>query len=91
GNIYPNNVSGPILDRFIKEQSGTNVPKGIIPNYEIPTLRDDQWYFNNGYSNGGALSNDRKKIFTQGDYSFSHWDSFDDVVIVSKTGDITLS
>ncbi|WNF35929.1 prepilin-type N-terminal cleavage/methylation domain-containing protein [Bacillaceae bacterium IKA-2] len=83
---HPASMSTNITSKFIKESI---VPTFDMPIYDLPPVKSDQWYEDNGYVSGGDLANGRK-IFTHNNYSFSSSQTFNNVIIVSK-GDITLS
>lgn len=90
GNLkHPASMSSSITSKFIKTDS---IPKVEIPNYSLPSLKSDQWYANNGYSN--SLSVNSAKIFDNnvnisiGQNHLSGSNTFN-AIIVSK-GDINV-
>lgn len=59
-----------------------------FPNVSMPKFRDKEWYREKGYSNNTTPQNGMRYYGSA--YSFSTWNSYSDVVIVSS-GDIILS
>ncbi|NEU29788.1 prepilin-type N-terminal cleavage/methylation domain-containing protein [bacterium LRH843] len=94
GHIYyTGNMSVPsffnIHDPSFPAKKVDSVPSFQMPNYDIPRLKPDKWYADNGYVSGGSLANS-KRIFSKTDYAFTSSNTFRDVIIVSN-GNITLS
>jgi len=84
---HPGSMSSSILDKC--EEVDT-VPGFTIPAYEMPSVKSDDFYSTRGYVSSGALA-DNLRIFADS-YTSSSWvDSVENVIIVAKTGDITLT
>jgi len=77
------NVVGDLT--YVNELPMPDQTKLNLPS--MPSLHPDSWYYERGYVAGGALVNG-SKIFVN-NYSFAKSDSFNNVIIVSKS-DITL-
>ena len=82
-----------ILDKCIKVPSVRQV---VMPGYEIPQAKDNQWYYDHGYEymSSGDLSNGIwifGPSYTDSDKWQYSSDSTKNVVIVATTGDITLN
>ena len=63
-----------------------------IPSYGMPVLKPSSWFEdpNNGYSTSATLQSG-KKFYSEGDVTYNLGNqSFSDVVIVSRTGDIVI-
>ncbi|NSW89336.1 MAG: hypothetical protein HPY74_01415 [Firmicutes bacterium] len=82
---YPTNMGSHITSKCTKVDS---VPGFDMPDYGMPPLKPDNWYFENGYVSGGPLT-DGKKIFSSTNYTNTNWQDCENVIIVSKR-DITL-
>ena len=82
---YPPGMGSHITSKCIWTE---NVPGFDMPEYEIPPLRPDEWYYENGYVTGGPLTNG-KKIFSSTSYTDTNWQDVENVIVVSK-GDITI-
>ncbi|WP_165076434.1 PKD domain-containing protein [Methanogenium sp. MK-MG] len=84
---YPNSLDPSILNKCVKVDS---VPGFVIPDYDMPPVKSDTWYSSRGYVSGGYLADDMK-IFADS-YASSSWrPSAENVVLVAKAGDITLT
>jgi len=66
------------------------VPGFTMPAQAIPTVKSDAWYAARGYVSSGALA-DNLKIFANS-YSSSSWsNTVSNVVIIAKSGDISIT
>jgi PKD repeat protein len=66
------------------------VPGFTMPSQAIPSVKSDAWYAARGYVPSGALA-DNLKIFANS-YSSSSWsNTVSNVVIIAKTGDISIT
>lgn len=88
GNLtHPSSMSSSITSKFIKV---TSVPDVDMPDHEIPPIKEDAWFNSRGYVSGGTL-NSNMKIFADS-YTSSSWrPTIDNVIIVAKDGDITIT
>ena len=81
--VYPQNI----LDKCIHQAS---VPGFDMPDEGLPPLRPNDWYAARGYVSGGPLASNLK-IFADG-YSSTTWkESAYNVIIIARSGDITLT
>lgn len=83
---YPNNYDQNILSKCIKWDK---VPGFTIPD-GLPSLKPDDWYSSNGYGTGGLLTSGMK-VFADSYSSTGYRPSATNVIIVAKTGDITIT
>lgn len=81
----PNSYSTSILSKMIKQPS---VPGFTMPIYDIPPLKSDSWYTQNGYVvDDGTLGNN-KKIFSKTNFNFTgHGNN----IIIASKGDININ
>ncbi|PKL64669.1 MAG: hypothetical protein CVV32_08200 [Methanomicrobiales archaeon HGW-Methanomicrobiales-3] len=84
--IYPNGMSTAITDKCIKQAS---VPGFLIPDPVIPQAKPAAWYADRGYVAGGPLTNNKKIIAES--YSSTGGPSASNVIVVARTGDISLT
>lgn len=63
----------------------TSIP---VPNFPIPPVKADQWYQNKGYTSN-TTPHDNMKYYGDS-YTFPTWETFDNVIVVAKTGNIKL-
>ncbi|HPQ76290.1 MAG TPA: hypothetical protein PLM96_06580, partial [Methanoregulaceae archaeon] len=81
--VYPQNI----LDKCIPR---TSVPRFDMPDEGLPPLRPNDWYAARGYVSGGPLASNLK-IFADS-YSSTTWkESAYNVIIIARSGDITLT
>jgi prepilin-type N-terminal cleavage/methylation domain-containing protein len=91
--VHPSSYSQQILSKVIKQQ---NVAMESVPDFELPALREDNWYTEHGFTKT-IKGNENVKLFGANIQIDSHYnanvgkyiDSFTNFTIVSK-GDITI-
>jgi|GEM_PF-633135 len=83
----PDNYDAGILAKCIHQAT---VPGFTIPDQEIPTTKPADWYVSKGYVPDGELTSNLK-VFADS-YSSTVWrSSATNVVIIARTGDITIT
>ena len=83
----PGNYPTEITSKCIYQPT---VPGFTMPSQAIPSVKSDAWYAARGYVPSGALA-DNLKIFANS-YSSSSWsNTVSNVVIIAKTGDISIT
>ncbi|NLC67546.1 MAG: hypothetical protein GX754_01925 [Clostridiaceae bacterium] len=84
---HPPYMGANITSKCVKVDS---VPTPEIPEYRIPPLKPDEWYYENGYVTGVPLANNIK-IYSQGNYIDTRQVNAENVIIVCKEGDVSIS
>jgi hypothetical protein len=94
GNIYytgtltaPPYYDTGILSKCIHQAT---VPGFTMPDQAIPPVKSSDWYTARGYVSGGALTSNLK-IFADSYSSTSNLPTANNVIIVARNGDITLT
>ncbi|MDV4344097.1 PKD domain-containing protein [Methanoculleus sp. YWC-01] len=84
---HPPTMSQTILDKCIHQAT---VPGFTMPDQELPTTKPADWYASKGYVSGGELTSNLK-VFADS-YASTPWrPTATDVVIIARTGDITIT
>ncbi len=84
---YPKNMDSSILDKCVKVAA---VPGFVIPDYNMPPVKSDDFYSSGGYVPDGTLANNIK-IFAK-KYTSKKWvPTAQNVIIVAEDGDIKLT
>jgi hypothetical protein len=76
-----------ILSKCIHQAT---VPGFTMPDQAIPPVKSSDWYTARGYVSGGALTSNLK-IFADSYSSTSNLPTANNVIIVARNGDITLT
>ncbi|MBN2734282.1 MAG: PKD domain-containing protein [Methanomicrobiaceae archaeon] len=85
---HPPSMSPLILDKCIYQE---DIPGFTMPGIELPSAKSDEFYTSRGYVSGGALTSGIK-IFADSYSRAAQWDdTAENIIIVAKTGDITLT
>lgn len=85
--MAPDNYNVGILAKCIHQAT---VPGFAIPDQEIPTTKPADWYVSKGYVSDGKLTSNLK-VFADS-YSSAVWrPTATNVVIIARTGDITIT
>ncbi|ABZ82858.1 conserved hypothetical protein [Heliomicrobium modesticaldum Ice1] len=93
GTIYytgtltvPNNYDSSIVK---KTKKVTGLDDFQIPNFSIPNLQQDSWYFSRGYTSDPTMKNNMK--YFGNSISFKNWgDPYCNNVTIASKGNITL-
>ncbi len=84
----PNNYNHPeIVSKCIHQAT---VPGFTMPDQTIPPVKSAAWYAARGYTSSGALTSNMK-IFADSYSSTSYRPTANNVIIVARNGDITLT
>lgn len=84
---HPSTMSPGILSKCIQQAT---VPGFDMPDQQIPPTKPAEWYAARGYVSGGALT-DGIKIYAES-YSSTSWrPSATNVIVIARTGDITIT
>lgn len=84
---HPGNYPGDILAKCIHQAT---VPGFDMPDQEIPPAKPADWYSDRGYVSDGALTSNMK-VFADS-YSPTSWQpTATNVIIIARTGDITIT
>ncbi len=84
---HPASYPADILAKCIHQAT---VPGFDMPGQEIPPVKSADWYAARGYGSGGALTSNMK-IFADS-YSSTSWrPTATNVIIIARTGDITIT
>ena len=84
---HPPTMGTDILSRCIHQAP---VPGFTMPDQEIPPVKSSGWYTARGYVSGGALTSNMK-IVADSYSSTSFQPTANNVIIVARNGDITLT
>ncbi|MCQ1538861.1 PKD domain-containing protein [Methanocalculus taiwanensis] len=85
--IHPASYPADILAKCIPQAT---VPGFDMPDQEIPPAKPADWYAARGYVSGGALTSNMK-VFADS-YSSTSWrPTATNVIIIARTGDITIT
>lgn len=84
---HPDWYDEGILAKCIKV---SEVPGFDMPDQEIPPIKDDTWFNERGYEDSGLLT-DGLKIFADSYTSNIYRPTAENVIIVAKDGDITIT
>ncbi len=84
---HPPTMDPGILSKCIPQ---TTVPGFTMPDQAIPPVKSSDWYTARGYVSGGALTSNMK-IFADSYSSTSYQPTANNVIIVARNGDITLT
>jgi hypothetical protein len=85
---HPSSYNEDILAKCIHQDV---VPAPIMPGYEIPSVKSDDWYSSHGYISGNNLYSGIKLFVDSYKRNAKWFDSAENIVIVAKTGDIELN
>lgn len=89
---YTGTISHP--DYYASEILAKCIQTSGVPGFTIPTglpsLKPDDWYTSNGYVSGGQLTSGMK-VYANSYSSTEYRPSATNVVIVAKSGDITIT
>lgn len=84
---HPPTMSQTILDKCIHQAT---VPGFTMPGHEIPSTKPAEWYTSRGYVPGGELTSNMK-VFADS-YTSEGWKpTANNVIIIARTGDITIT
>ncbi len=84
---HPNNYNSSILSKLEKVDSVAQIQ---MIEYNMPELREDNWYAQKGYVSSEDLKNELK-IFADS-YTWNKWNaSVDNIIIIAKDGDINIT
>jgi len=84
---HPSSMSQEILAKCIRQAS---VPGFDMPDEGLPPVRPDDWYAARGYVSGGPLASNLK-VFADSYLSTSSSSTAENVIIIARSGDITLT
>ena len=84
---HPPTMDPGILSKCIHQAT---VPGFTMPDQTIPPVKSSDWYAARGYVSGGALTSNMK-IFADSYSSTSYRPTSNNVIIVARNGDITLT
>ena len=84
---HPPTMSTDIISKCIHQ---VTVPGFTMPDQEIPPVKSSDWYAARGYLSGGVLTSNMK-IFADRYSSTSSQPTANNVIIVARNGDITLT
>jgi|GEM_PF-1244906 len=83
----PNSIDSSTRNKCVKVAA---VPGFVIPDHNMPSVKSNDFYSDQGYVSGGALVSN-VKIFADSYSSTTSRPSAENVIIVAKSGDITLT